>query len=267
MFTCFGPFAGDDGGGKGAWGQVAALHLCGLRGAKAAVRCSLLRPRRGTHCVRCALFVRTTTTSMLTIRAAREAASPGLAGRAGPGARSLARHEQSTGLFVFGARLLGAPEARCNLSPHAFADALLVFAAKAKHIGSRQAVPGGGDLWGAEERRPGVGARSALRELTRRGCPNGANAVSKVSSATRPLGEHRRAVGACHRPPKCESALGTACRDAGPIGTTKAIELSHRSRRCEPEFGTVSREGAREMHWPTNGNKIRPANLCPRIDT
>ena len=40
VLTRVGTVAGDDSGGKGAWGQVAALHLCGLRGAKAALRCS-----------------------------------------------------------------------------------------------------------------------------------------------------------------------------------------------------------------------------------
>ena len=121
------------------------------------------------------------------------------------------------------ARLLGAPEARRGLSPCAFAETLLVFGlAKTRSTASRQAVPGVGDLWGAEEASPGhkqssglfvpgerqglwpgaackaspgVGARSALRKLTQRGCPNGANAVRAVSSATHPLGEQRRAVG------------------------------------------------------------------------
>ena len=39
---------------------------------------------------------------------------------------------------------------------------------------SRQALCGGGDLWGGEEHRLGVGARSALRCLTRRSCLSGA---------------------------------------------------------------------------------------------
>ena len=116
-----------------------------------------LAARRATHYVRFAHCVRTSATRMFTNRAAREAASPAL---------------------------LGAPEARCNLSPHAFADALLVFGAQTKHIGSRQAVPGGGDLWGAEEHSPGVGARSALRKHSRRACPNAVGAAHVVSCAT-----------------------------------------------------------------------------------
>jgi hypothetical protein len=60
----------------------------------------------------------------------------------------------------------------------------------------------------------GVGARSVLRRLTRRGCLNEANAVSAVSFAARPRTEHRSAVGAQRRPPQHEPPPGTACRDA-----------------------------------------------------
>ena len=79
---------------------------------------------------------------------------------------------------------------------------------------SRQAMPGGGDLWGAEERNLGVGARSALRHLTRRVCPSVESAANVASYATRPQGEHRKAVGAKRRPPHHEPLPGTACRDA-----------------------------------------------------
>ena len=150
-----------------------------------------LAAHRGTHFVRCAHAVRTTAMRVMTNRAAREAASP---------------------------VLLGAPEARCDLSPHAFAETLLVFAANNKHISSRQAVPGGGDLWGAEQNSLRGGTRSALRNHSRRGCLNAANAMSEVSSATHPVGEHRRTVAACRRPLKCELPPGTACRDARTAG-------------------------------------------------
>jgi len=174
----------DFGGGKGAWGQAAALHSCGRAlNAPTALRCSVLRPRRGTRCVRFALYVQTAATRIMTTRASRLAASPGLAGRSGPVALPLARHKQSTGLFVSRARLLAATEARCGLSPRAFADAFLVCGAtNTKDTASRQALAGGGDLWGAEERRP-VGAFSA-------------------------------------RPPQCEPPSGTACRDAGANAST-----------------------------------------------
>ncbi len=62
---------------------------------------------------------------------------------------------------------------------------------------SRQAVSGEGDFCGGEERSNRVGARSALRNLTHRGCPNG---VNKVSSAMRLWCEHRSAVDT-----KCDS--------------------------------------------------------------
>ncbi len=178
------------GGGKGAWGQAAALHSGGRAlNAPTALRCSGLRPRRGTRCVRFALCAQTAATSMMTNRASRLAASP---------------------------VLLAATEARCGLSPRAFADALLVFGIpNTKDTAARQAVAGGGDLWGAEEHSPRVGARSALRCHSGRGCSNAAPAGRIVSSAARPSGEHHRAVGAFSaRPPQCEPPPATACRDA-----------------------------------------------------
>jgi DNA-binding transcriptional LysR family regulator len=60
--------------------------------------------------------------------------------------------------------LLGALEAHCRVSAHAFAEAMLArHRWRSHHPASRQAVPGGGDLCGGEERRFGVGAQSALR--------------------------------------------------------------------------------------------------------
>ena len=93
---------------------------------------------------------------------------------------------------------LGTPEARCTQCPRAFADALLVFGSFSNfnNVGSRQAVPGGGDLWGAEERSPGGGARSALRKHFRRACPNAVRVAHVVSCATGRKTEHRRAVDA-----------------------------------------------------------------------
>jgi hypothetical protein len=82
---------------------------------------------------------------------------------------------------------------------------------------SRQAVPAGGDLWSDEDRRTGVGARSALRRLTRRNCLSATNAVSEASSATRHLAENRSAVGAQRRPRNHEPPVGTAWRDANAL--------------------------------------------------
>jgi hypothetical protein len=80
--------------------------------------------------------------------------------------------------------------------------------------GARRAVPGGGDFCGDEKRRPAVGARSALRRLTRRSCPNAESAANAVSSATRPRGEHRSGVGAQRRPSQHEPLPGSARRAA-----------------------------------------------------
>ena len=79
---------------------------------------------------------------------------------------------------------------------------------------SRQGVPGRRDLWGDEKRRGEGGARSALRQLTRRNCPSEAGAARAASFATRPRTEHRSGVGAQRRPPQRERLPGTHCRDA-----------------------------------------------------
>ena len=197
--------------GKDASGQAAALHWSGLRFAPTTLRpwrlqaprrspgteqsagdCSVSRlsasgsrPRRITRFVRCAHCAQTDVTSQFLIRAARGATSP---------------------------VLLGAPEARCDLPGCAFADNQGVFATRTPTVPARQAVPGEGDFCGFDPHSPGVGARSALRQLTRRSCLNAANAVSVVCSAARPQGEHHSAVGAKRRPPQHEPPAGTACR-------------------------------------------------------
>ena len=175
------------GSGKGPSGQPGALRWSGLRCAQTALRCSHPRPRRRTHCVRCAHSVQTAATSQMTIRASRGAT---------------------------GAALLGAPEARSSLPGRAFAGVLGLFVAGNTSATARQAVPGGGDFCGGEERRASVGARSALRRLNRRSCLSGESAANAASSATRLKTEHRSGVGAQRRPPQHEPPAGTACRAA-----------------------------------------------------
>ena len=68
-----------------------------------------------------------------------------------------------------------------------------VFAAHTNQsTSSRQALPGGGDFRGGEEHRAGVGARSALRQHSHRGCPS-VESAANASSAVRPQPEHRSA--------------------------------------------------------------------------
>ncbi len=81
-----------------------------------------------------------------------------------------------------------------------------------------------------------VGARSALRELTRGGCLNAANAVSEVSSAARPRTEHRSAVGAKRRPPQHEPAPGVACRDALTCAQSGHSRTTASGRKQTPKF-------------------------------
>ena len=54
----------------------------------------------------------------------------------------------------------------------------------------------------------------ALRRLTRRICLSAVSAANVASYATRPRGEHRKAVGAKRRPLHHEPLPGSACRDA-----------------------------------------------------
>ena len=142
--------------------------------------------RRRTRCVRFALYARTTSTSQSTKRAARAATSPAL---------------------------LGASQARRSLPTHTFARSAVICACPRTTGASRQAVFDGGDLWGDEERRAPVGARSALRRLTRRSCLNEESEANVVSSSTRPETEHRSAVAAKRRPPQYEPPANAACRE------------------------------------------------------
>jgi hypothetical protein len=154
---------------KGASGQPPSRGRGGLRYAPTALRCSVSWPppnslrslregrsdMRRQECLRSAHCVRAAT-------------SPGLAGRAGPVARPLARHEQSTGLFVSGLAFSAPQDARRRLPRCTFAVALVaVDLLRHTHWwNSRQAVPVEGDFCGDEKRRAGVGARSALRKHT-----------------------------------------------------------------------------------------------------
>ena len=72
---------------------------------------------------------------------------------------------------------------------------------------------GAGNLRGGEERRSGIGARSAHPLLTRRSCLNEANGVSAVSSAARSRSEHHSAVGAPSAP---TTPLAPASAPAAP---------------------------------------------------
>ncbi len=160
---------------KGVPGQSAALLLRGRRYAPTSLRCSAARPAAELASL----------TSFVALKQWRRATRPAL---------------------------LGAPQARCSLPGHAFAGCLVVRTEREEP--SRRAVPAGGDLWSDEDRRQGVGARSALRRLTRRNCLSAVSAANAASSATRPLAENRSAVGAKRRPRNHEPPAGTAWRDA-----------------------------------------------------
>ena len=202
-------------------GPGASLRRSALR-ADAPAMLGLVA-RRGTHYATCDRCVRPTATSLMLKRAARAATSPAL---------------------------LGASQARPILPEPTFAGAVWAFQANRSVVASRRAASGRGDFWGGEKASqdtnspvdcsclasgqaawpgaackasPGVGARSALRELTRRGWSNAATAGRVVSSAARPRGEHHSGVGAKRRPTQHEPVAGAACRDA------------HKPRICQRE--------------------------------
>ena len=119
----------------------------------------------------------------------------------GAEARPFARHKQSTGLFVSGLSLTGAPGG----SPASAFRAPAVACTRTRTT-TVPARPRAGQRWGelcdGEERSVEVGARSALRDLTRRNCSTTASAASVGSFSARPRREHRsgpRAAG--HRIP------------------------------------------------------------------
>ena len=156
--------------------QSCARACCGAslrrsRFASTPLRCSVAGLHRGTRCVHYVHCARTTAMSQITKCAARTALRP---------------------------VLLGAAEARPSPPERSFAVGLAAFAAtNTNHTtSSRQAVQGGGDFCGGEERSTRIGARGALRQHSHRGCSNGVSEANKVSSAMRPWCEHRSGVDA-----------------------------------------------------------------------
>ena len=207
--------------GKGLPGQSTALLLRGRRCAPTSLRCSAAWPAVELAALR--QWRRVSLRGALTHAATRPA-------------------------------LLGAAQARRGLSGHAFAGAVVL--RREREEPSRQAAPGGGDLWSDEDRRPGVGARSALRGLTRHSCLSAVSKANAASSATRPLAENRSAVGAQRRPRKPEPSAGTVWRDAKalqikarPRTTTKAREHASRPQR-------FMRRGSRGARCAVRGGSL-----------
>ncbi len=200
--------------GKGLPGQSTALHLRGRRCAPTSLRCSAV-----WHAAELASL-----TAFAALRQWRRVSLRSALTRAAT------RHP-----------LLGAPQARRSLSGNAFAGNRVV--RHAREEPSRQAVPAGGELWSDEDRRPGVGARSALRRLTRRNCPSAVSAANAASSATRPLAENRSAVGAQRRPRKHEPPAGAAWRDAEAL----------LAQRCPPSAFKVHERSSAQQGFRQRG--------------
>ena len=197
-----------------------------------ALRCSLSRLHRGTHCVRSALYAWTSTMKMLTKRVARAAVKAVFPGAA-EARHSPPGHTFAETWLVFSAKKTNSlcprkrvPRVKAGSKAQtidARASVSESFAApKTKFLHSRKSVPGGGDLGGGEEHRAGVGARSVLRKHSYRSCPNGESKAHKVGSAVRPQPEHRSAgYTQCDRhrvsPRRVPtSATRPSCREAAP---------------------------------------------------
>jgi hypothetical protein len=199
--------------GKAACGQAAALRWSGLRFAPTALRCSVSRPP--------------TPNSLRSLRSLRS------------NNVDESVHEARCARGPQALRFSAPQEARRSLPASPFADVPGVSAPKSTTGLARRAVCLAGSLSGAEERSAVVGARSALRELTRRRCLNAVSAANEVSSAPRPWGEHRRGVVAKRRPPLRELARQTACRAAPPAFANSRARMSatgrEQTRRPRPD--------------------------------
>jgi hypothetical protein len=145
------------------------------------------------------------------------------------------------------------PHALAGLAAPAFAGEVLAFPTKSTALGLRGRRCPAGAIWVATSSTgPGSArAQRALPPLTRRGCLNGAHAVSAVSSAARPRTEQRSAVGAQRRPPPHEPAPGSACRDA----------LNRRTSR----HPRTAASGRKQAHRPTAALR-RTSAACTAMD-
>ena len=177
----------DQGCGMGVWSEEGVPRPApgcdgsGLRCAETALRCSFGWPCRRTRCVRCAHCAQTTAASQMLRRAA-------LAGQPPCAARRLPRTLERVGALLpshGGGGRRGRATARPPGDRRSANGARGVFVDHHPRNAARQALAGGGDLWGDEERRLEGGARSALQHLTRSSCLSAAAAGRAASSAAR----------------------------------------------------------------------------------
>ena len=126
---------------------------------------------------------------------------------------------------------------------------------------ARQAVPGGGDFWGDEKRRPGVGARSAHQQLTRRICLSAVSAANEASYATRPQADAVRpdteqSTSDCSVP----GARPGACKRQGRSG----VDAKRRPPQHEPPPGTACR--AAQIHRESDRSRTPATGRSPPIE-
>ena len=118
-------------------------------------------------------------------------------------------------------------------------DSVGIRRSRAHHVGSRQAVPGGGPFCGGCDARPGGGRACALRQLTRRSCLSGA-----------PFGARSEFCDADPRPSiAAESERSGDRHSMGPRRVPPAATRGSGSRGCRIESG-MTMHYCRGLHLP-----------------
>ncbi len=196
------------------WEQSRGRAACFASVRRSALRADFavllgLVARRGTRCVRCAHCAQTAATSQTTKRAGARGHEP-CAARRRTGAAPAARPRLcQTALALYGegngARQAsslpcsGASRARCPRSAFFLLRGSAPLAKPWAGVRRRACAA-------ASSAGFAGGARSALRQLTRRACLSAANAVSEASCATARKPEQHSAVGPQGRPPHRRAA-------------------------------------------------------------
>ena len=211
-------------------GRSASLVRSVLR--PTALRCSVLRPRRGTRCVRCALYAQTAATRVLTSRAAREAASPALLGapEGAPPAAPTRLCSQASGVLAVGART----------TEHQRPSLAAGGTRRGRFLGRRGTQPRGRraqraslSFWPRLSERRERSERSEFRGPTPGRVPQGSRRVQR-------------------RPPQHEPPPGTAWREARQREVVGGRGLTSATGRKQ-----TTKQPARFMHRRGQGRKAQ----------
>ena len=114
------------------------------------------------------------------------------------------------------------------------ANGYFTFVPNNQTVKARQAVPGGGDFWGFDPRRTGVGARQRASKTDSPRLFERSERSERSEFAARPQAEQHSGVGAKRRPPQHEPPPGTACRAAPQVACESAT-----TNAATPRIGTA----------------------------